>query len=113
MFGLVVKVYKKEKKITTNYLENSSRYVWSFLGPVHTATFCTKTERKTSVFVKVFTLIGTKTPQKRRFSRTLSKLDIHKTEVFENAFEQCEHTKTEVFENTPMSNNQLHKAGVM
>ena len=29
--------------------------------------FRTKTERKTSVFVKVFTLIRTKTPQKRRF----------------------------------------------
>ena len=36
-----------------------------------------------------------------------------KTEVFENAFDQCERTKTEVFENAPISNNELHKNGVM
>ena len=36
-----------------------------------------------------------------------------KTEVFENPFDQCELTKTEVFENAPISNNELHKNGVM
>ena len=42
-------------------------------APVHTASFLYKTERKTSVFVKVFTLICTKTPQERRFSKKPSK----------------------------------------
>ena len=82
-------------------------------APFTLLRFCTKTERKTSVFVKVFTLIRTKTPQKRRFSKTKSKVDIQKTEVFENAFDQCERTKTEVFENAAVSNNELHKNGVM
>ena len=36
-----------------------------------------------------------------------------KTEVFENAFDQCERTKTEVFENAPICNNGFHKNGVM
>ena len=36
-----------------------------------------------------------------------------KTEVFENALDQCERTKTEVFENAPTFNNGLHKNGVM
>ena len=43
--------------------------------------------------------------------------DLHKnatkTEVFDNAFEQCERTKTEVFENAPISNNELHKTVAM
>ena len=51
-------------------------------APFALLRFCTKTERKTSVFVKVFTLICTKTPQKRRFPKTLSKVDIHKNGDF-------------------------------
>ena len=90
-------------------------------APFTLLRFCTKTERKLSVFVKVFRLIRTKTPQKRRFSKTLSKVDIHKNGGFENApdqlnaeerrflktlqysimvftkTEQCERTKTDVF----------------
>ena len=53
-----------------------------YKAPFTLLRFCTKTERKTSVFVKVFTLICTKTPQKRRFANTLSKVDIHKNGGF-------------------------------
>ena len=42
------------------------------IRPVHTAPFCTKTDKKISVFVKLFTLLRTK--------RT-------KTEIFENALQ--------------------------
>ena len=51
-------------------------------APFTLLRFCTKMERKTSVFVKVFTLIRTKTPQKQRFLKTLSKVDIHKNGGF-------------------------------
>ena len=74
---------------------------------------CTKTEEKISVFVKVFTLISRITPQKRMFLKTLSKVDIHRSGGFENAFDQCERIKTEVFENAPMLNNEFHKNGAM
>ena len=91
-------------------------------APFTLLRFCTKTERKTSVFVKVLTVIRTKTPQKRRFSKTLSKVDIHKNGGFLKTHlinvnaqkrrflkmlqyatmsftktQQCERTKTEVF----------------
>ena len=36
-----------------------------------------------------------KNAQKRRFLKTLFKVDIQKTEVFENAVDQCERTKTD------------------
>ena len=55
-------------------------------APFTLLRFCTKTERKISVFVKVFTLICTKTPQKRRFSKTLSKVNIHKNRGFWKRF---------------------------
>ena len=62
-------------------ISRNFQYRPKFLGPIHTP-FCTKTERKTSVFVKVFTLIRTKTPKKRRFSKTLSRVDIRKNGGF-------------------------------
>lgn len=43
----------------------------------------------------------------------LSKVDIHKNGGFENALDQCEHTKIEVFENTPIFNDEFHKTGTM
>ena len=51
----------------------------------------TKTEAKTSIFVRVFTLIRTK------------------TEVFENALDQCEHAKKVVFENAATTTRQLQR----
>ena len=47
------------------------------------------------------------------FENAVDQCEHTKTEVFENAVDQCEHTKTEVFENAPVSNNELHKNGVM
>ena len=78
---------------------------------IHTAPFWfgKKTERKTSLFAKVFTQIRTKTSWKWRFSKTLSKVDIHKYEGFWNAFDQCEGTKMEFFENASIFNHGLHK----
>ena len=97
------------------------RFLLNSLGPA-LLRFCTKKERKTSVFVKMFTLIRIKTPQKRRLSKTLSKVDIHKKGRFLKTHlinvnaqrwrflktlqyatmsftktEQCERTKTDVF----------------
>ena len=78
-------------------------------APFTLLRFCTKTERKTSVFVKVFTLICTKRHKDGGFGKRCQKWISTKTEVFGNAFDQCEHTKTEVFENAPICNNELHK----
>ena len=76
-------------------------------APFTLLLFCTKTETKTSVFVKVFTLIRTKTPQKRRFLKTLQiNVNAQKRRFlktlqypimsFTNP-EQCERTKTDIF----------------
>ena len=76
-----------------------SFYRIAYSGPVHTAPFfCTKMERKTSVFVKVFTLIC----QKR-----------HKSVGFRKRYRKWISTKTEVFENAPILNNELHRTGAM
>ena len=48
----------------------------------HCTVFVQKRRGKTSVFVKVFTLICTKTPHKRRLSKMLLKVDIHKNGGF-------------------------------
>ena len=44
-----------------------------------------------------------KNAKKRRFSKTLFKVDIHKTEVFENAVDQCERTKTDKNKNAAIA----------
>ena len=96
--------------------ENDVRFSLFFRiakAPFTLLRICTKTERKTSVFVKVFTLILTKTPKNGGFRKRCQKWISTKTEVFENAFDQCERTKTEVFENAPISNNELHKSEAM
>ena len=56
------------------------------------------TPEKNLHFVKVLALIRTKTPQIRRFSKTLSKVIS---------------TKAEVFENAPIFNHELHKSGAL
>ena len=53
-----------------------------FKAPFLLLRFCTKTKRKTSVFLTVLTLIRAKTPQKWRTSKTLSKVDILKNGGF-------------------------------
>ena len=48
-----------------------------------------------SVFVKPFTLLRTKTHKNGGFRKRSSKWIFTKTEVFENAVDQCERTKTD------------------
>ena len=50
---------------------------------------------KISVFVKPFTLLRTKTHKNGGFRKRSSKWIFTKTEVFENAMDQCERTKTD------------------
>ena len=50
-----------------------------------------------------------KTAQNGGFGKFHQKWIASKTEVFENALNQCEGTKTEAFENAPVGNNELHK----
>ena len=47
-------------------------------GPVHNATFLYKNGDENLPFCDRFTLIRTKMPQTRKFSKTLSKMDVHK-----------------------------------
>ena len=54
--------------------------------------FCTKTEEKNIRFCET---VHTTPHKKRRFSKTLFEVDFTKTEVFENAVDQCERTKTD------------------
>ena len=48
-----------------------------------------------SDFVKPFTLLRTKTHKNGGFRKRSSKWILTKMEVFENAVDQCEHTKTD------------------
>ena len=59
-------------------------------APFTLLPFCAKTERKISVFVKVFTLIRKKRHKNGCFRKCYQKWISTKTEVFENAFDQCE-----------------------
>ena len=70
---------------------------FSFSGPVHTTPFLYKNGEKNLRFCESV--------------HTDPHKNATKTEVFENAFDQCERKKTEVFENAPISNDELHKNG--
>ena len=75
--------------------------------------YCTKTERKTSIFVQVFTMICTKRRKNEGFRKRYRNWISTKVEVFENALNHRERTKTEVFENAPIFNNELHRTRAM
>ena len=81
-------------------------------APFTLLRFCTKTERTTFVFVKVFTLIRTKTPQKKKtevFENAVKSGYPQKWRFLKNAFDQCECTKTEVFETLQYSTMSFTK----
>ena len=63
----------------------------------HCSVFVQKLRGSHIRFCEVFTLIRTKTPQKRRCSKRYQKWISTKNEAFEGALAQCERTKTEVF----------------
>ena len=86
------------------------------LGPVHTTPFLYKSGEKNLRFCESVHTDPHKNATKRvngGFRKRSQTWISTKTEVFENAFDQCERTKSELFENAPISNNELHKNGVM
>ena len=79
----------------------------------HYSVFVQKRREKPPFLWKCSHLSTQKRHKNGGFRKRCQKWISTKTEVFENAFDQCECTKTEVFENAPISNNELHKNGVM
>ena len=68
---------------------------------------CTKTGRKISGFAKPVTLLRTKTYKNGGFQKRSSKWIFTKTEVFENALDQCENTKTDENKNAAVATIQI------